>query len=394
MKILRVIASVDPRSGGPVEGLKISASAMREMGHETEVVTLDNPSAAFLADFPFPVHPCGPAPRRYGYTTKLARWIVENAQSFDAAVVHGLWNHGSIGGWQGLKRAGLPYVVFTHGMLDPWFREAYPLKHWVKQIFWSGWQGKVLRDARTVLFTSEEERRLARGVFHGHDYREQVVAYAAAEPADAVEKQTSAFAALLPALKGRRYLLFLSRIHPKKGCDLLVEAFIRLAARNPDVDLVIAGPDEVGLKSALIEQARAGGVEYRIHWPGMLAGDAKWGAFRGAEAFVLPSHQENFGIVVAEAMACATPVLITNKVNIWREVDAAGAGFVEDDTAEGTEKLLGRLLALPEPQKLAMRQSAQRCFQNHFTAKAAAADLANILSSIRSPSVETKKAPI
>jgi glycosyltransferase involved in cell wall biosynthesis len=379
MKILRVIASVDPRSGGPIEGLKISASAMREMGHETEVVTLDNPSAAFLQDFPFPVYPCGPATRRYGYTPKLARWIVENGRSFDAAVVHGLWNHASIGGWLGLKKVGLPYVVFTHGMLDPWFREAYPLKHWVKQIFWSGWQGKVLRDAKTVLFTSEEERRLARGVFRGYEYREKVVAYAAAEPAGDVEQQTNAFAALMPALQDRRYLLFLSRIHPKKGCDLLVDAFVRLAARYPDVDLVIAGPDQVGLKATLIERAKAGGVENRIHWPGMLAGDAKWGAFRSAEAFILPSHQENFGIVVAEAMACATPVLITNKVNIWQEVVQSGGGFVEADDGAGVERLMQNWLGLSSEKRSTISASARQGFDRYFRPQSAALDLAAIL---------------
>jgi glycosyltransferase involved in cell wall biosynthesis len=351
------------------------------MGHETEIVSLDDPAAPYLADYPFPVHACGPGAGKYGYTAALSRWIVANASRFDAAVVHGLWNHASIGGWQGLHKAGLPYVVFTHGMMDPWFKQSSPLKYWAKQAFWLAWQGKVLRDARTVLFTSEEERRLARGVFWGYPYQERVVAYGAAGPSADAEGERAAFRAILPAASDKRFLLFLSRIHPKKGCDLLFEAFAALAARHPDVDLVIAGPDQVGLKADLGSRAEAAGLSARIHWPGMLSGAAKWGAFRSAEAFVLPSHQENFGIVVAEAMACGTPVLTTDKVNIWREVEASGGGLVRPDTAAGVTDLLAAWLDLPDHKRAAMGQSARLCFERNFTADAAARDLADALES-------------
>lgn len=383
MKILRVIASVDPRTGGPIEGLKLSANAMRDDGHETEVVCLDDPAAPYVASFPFPVHACGPGTRRYGYTPKLARWIAENGNQYDAAVVHGLWNHASIGGWQGLRKAGLPYVVFTHGMLDPWFRETYPLKHQLKQILWTLAQGKVLRDAHRVLFTSEEECRLARGVFRGHAYREQVVAYAAGEPPDEAAEQRAAFRALLPAVDDRRYLLFLSRIHPKKGCDLLMDAFVDMAGAHPDVDLVIAGPDQVGMKAELMAKAVSAGIAHRIHWPGMLSGKAKWGAFRGAEAFVLPSHQENFGIVVAEAMACGTPVLITNKVNIWREVLETGSGLVENDDRDGIVRLLNTFLGLSDGERQSLGHRARQGFERCFRADAAARDLLVALKAAR-----------
>jgi glycosyltransferase involved in cell wall biosynthesis len=351
------------------------------MDYATEVVSLDDPRAEHVQAFPFPVHACGPGARRYGYTPKLSRWIVANASRFDVAVVHGLWNHASIGGWQGLKRSGLPYVVFTHGMMDPWFKQAYPLKHWAKQAFWLGLQGKVLRDARAVLFTSEEERRLARGVFWGYDYTERVVAYGAAGPSFDATGEKAAFRSALPEIGDRRFLLFLSRIHPKKGCDLLVDAFATLAHQHPDVDLVIAGPDQVGLKSQLIERAESAGLSGRIHWPGMLSGAPKWGAFRLAEAFVLPSHQENFGIVVAEAMACGTPVLITDKVNIWREVESSGAGLVGPDTLAGTIRFIRSWLELSEKQRTDMRAAARRAFETYFQADTAARDLASLLRS-------------
>ena len=230
-----------------------------------------------------------------------------------------------------------------------------------------------------MLFTSEEERQLARGVFAGHGYKETVVAYGTAEPPPPSQAQRDAFRALLPGPGNRSYLLFLSRIHEKKGCDLLVSAFANIAQHYPDVDLVIAGPDQVGLKARLQEQAKAAGIADRIHWPGMLRGDAKWGAFHDAEAFILPSHSENFGIVVAEAMACQTPVLISNKINIWREVEASGGGFVEDDTLDGTSRLLERWLALGPSEKAAMAGSAKEGFERNFLVAAAGRDLESAL---------------
>ncbi|WJH39672.1 glycosyltransferase [Aliirhizobium terrae] len=384
MKVLHVIAGVDPADGGPIEGLKLTAEHHRSLGHATEVVTLDDPHSPHVTTFPFKVHACGPGRGKYGYTTKISRWIAENGSRYDAAVIHGLWNHASVGGWLGLRKASLPYVAYTHGMMDPWFRKSYPAKHMAKQIFWLLAQGKVLRDARSVLFTCEEERDLARGVFQGYRYAEKVVAFGTSEPPVATPAQTDAFHAVLPALKGRRFLLFLSRIHEKKGCDLLIDAFSKIATAHPDIDLVIAGPDQTGLGATLQAQADDAGIGDRIHWPGMLTGEAKWGAFRSAEAFILPSHQENFGIVVAEAMACGTPVLTTDKVNIWREIEASGGGFIETDTPDGILRLLQRWLALESGAKSAMGAKARAGFDRHFRVEQAALDLMAALEDARS----------
>lgn len=379
-----MIAGVDPAGGGPIEGVRLTAGHHGALGHLTEIVTLDDPHSPHVAAFPFKVHACGPGRGKYGYTPRITHWIAENGWRYDAAVVHGLWNHASVGGWMGLRKAALPYVVYPHGMMDPWFRQAYPVKHLAKQIFWLVCQGKVLRDAQSVLFTCEEERKLARGAFRGYRYAERVVAYGAAEPPGATSEQRDAFYAALPALRERRFLLFLSRIHEKKGCDLLVDAFSRIAGAHPDLDLVIAGPDQVGLQPTLQAQAERAGIAQRIHWPGMLTGSGKWGAFRAAEAFVLPSHQENFGIVVAEAMACGTPVLITDKVNIWREIEVSGGGFVESDTEEGILRLLERWLALGSEAKSAMGAKALAGFDTHFRVERAALDLLSAMDDARS----------
>lgn len=379
LSILRIMMTVDPRYGGPVEAVRTSALEMAKFGHRTEVLTLDDPAADYLSRFPVPVHAIRPWMKRYGYTPALARWIGENSRRFDIAVIEGLWNHGSVGGSYGLRAAGLPYVVFTHGMMDPWFRRHYPLKHWVKQFFWLLFQGNVLGRAKTVLFTCEEERLLAHDMYVGPAYKEQVVSFGTADVPPGDPRQAAALYDAIPGLRGRRFLLFLSRLHAKKGLNLLVPAFARIAGEHPDVDLVIAGPDDSGLEDHLKAQAQSLGISGRIHWPGMLMGDAKWGAFREADAFVLTSHSENFGIVVAEALACGTPVLISNRVNIWREVEADGAGLVADDDIEGASSLLSRWLDMSPEDQAVVRGRSRRCFETRFHIAPATRSLIEVL---------------
>lgn len=112
----------------------------------------------------------------------------------------------------------------------------------------------------------------------------------------------------------------------------------------------------------------------------MLGGDVKWGAFTAAEAFVLPSHQENFGIAVAEALACGTPVLISNKINIWREIEADGAGLVENDDLAGTASLLKRWVAIPDGSRQTMRENARTCFANRFEIERATDSLLEVIA--------------
>ena len=222
------------------------------------------------------------------------------------------------------------------------------------------------------MFTCEEEGILAQDAFWPYSVNAACVGYGTRDVAGDPAAQEAAFRAAVPELADKRFLLFLSRIHEKKGCDQLLDGFARVAGREPDLDLVIAGPDQTGLVATLKAQAEKLGIGHRVHFPGMLKGDIKYGAFRAAEAFVLTSHQENFGIVVAEALACGMPVLISNKVNIWREVADKRAGFVAPDTLDGTRELLQRLSALSGEERAEMGQRARACFERHFDIRNAA----------------------
>jgi len=379
MKILHIIPSVNPKGGGPMEGVRQRGLRLIEMGHVVEVVTLDAPSSEFLSTYGLPVHALGPGKGSYQYSAKLVPWLCANAPSYDAVVINGIWQYHSFGAWRALRRIGKPYFLFTHGMMDPWFKNTYPLKHLKKWLYWPWADYKVLRDAESVLFTSEDERVLARQSFWLYQARETVVAYGTKTPPQNVVPLRDSFLNSWPELRGKRVLLFLSRIQEKKGCDLLIKAFAEVARQHPDLHLVMAGPDQTGLVGVLKDMAESLGIANRITWTGMLQGDAKWGAFYASEAFVLPSHQENFGIAVAEALACGLPVLISDKINIWREIKADSAGIVFPDTLVGTTQGLQEWLTYDQTRREIMGANARRTFDMRFTIDAMASDLLRVL---------------
>ncbi|WP_036257708.1 glycosyltransferase [Methylocapsa aurea] len=378
MIILHVILTVNPEYGGPIEGIFTSAKALREQGCDREILSLDSPSDPWVSACPLPVYAMGirnadyPAWRkklpwlRYGYTPHLVPWLRENARRYDAVVVNGLWSYAALGAWRALRESDTRYYVYAHGMLDPYFNKINPVKAIAKQILWWFSEGRLIANAAAVFFVSEEERRLARKSFWPFRCKERVVAYGTLDVKGDPKAQMATFHAAFPKLAGRNFILFLSRIHPKKGCDLLIEAFAKIAGDDPSLDLVMAGPDSVGWLEKLQDLAARRGVADRIHWPGMLSGDLKWGAFHAASAFILPSHQENFGIVIAEAMACGKPVLTTSKVNTWREVQDSGAGFVANDDLAGITQLLSQFTSLSADEKHRIGERSRKGFVEKF----------------------------
>jgi glycosyltransferase involved in cell wall biosynthesis len=379
-KILHIVASIDPATGGVAESIVRRGERLVEMGHTVEVVSLDDPASPALRGYPLPLHALGPSKTAWNYSARLKPWLRQNAQRFDAVVVDGLWQYLCYAAHSTLRPLGVPYFVFTHGMLDPWFKRAYPLKHLKKWLFWPWAEYPLLRDAQAVLFTCEEERRLARQSFWLYRARERLAPLGTTEPPANAKALAEGFLNTFPQLRGQDFLLFLGRIHPKKGCDLLLQAFANVAAAHPAQQLVMAGPGDPAYLAQLHAQAQALGVAHRVHWVGMLKGDAKWGSLYASAAFVLPSHQENFGIAVAEALACAKPVLISDKVNIWREIAADRCGVVQPDTAAGTTALLTHWLTQTPSAQAAAATRARQCYEQRFTIQASARGLLHAIA--------------
>jgi glycosyltransferase involved in cell wall biosynthesis len=386
MKILHIISSVDPCGGGPCESIKQFGRVHTSQGHLVEVVCLDSPDSSCLQNYPLKIYALGPGISKYKFSKKLMPWLMQNISNYDCIILHGMWQYSNFGTWRAIKRLKNyhyftpPYFLFTHGMLDPWFKHTYPLKHLKKWLYWPWAEYQVLRNAKAVFFTCEEERMLARQTFWLYQCNETVVNYGTSRPPSKFTNQKHYFYTKYPELSSKRIILFLSRLHAKKGCDLLLNAFAKIFKTDPSLHLVIAGPDQTGWQTHLQKMADNLEISPQITWTGMLQDELKWGAFQAAEVFILPSHQENFGIVIAEALSCSLPVLISNKVNIWREIEADGAGLVANDDLEGTINLLKRWFALSSESQQTMRQSAQKCFSGRFEITKAAHRLIEILN--------------
>ncbi len=362
MRILHIVGTMSAEAGGPAEAVRMMVE-FAPPDIASEIVTCDQPNQ--LTPPPCPLHALGNTRPGFYHSPNLLPWLRANRARFDGVIVHGLWTYPSYAAWRALS-GRVPYVVFAHGMLDPYFKRAFPLKHMKKWLYWLFPQFWILRSAYRVLFTTAVERDLARKSFWLHRWTPLVVPLGAARFQPATEASHEAFYALCPEVRNRHYLLYLGRIDPKKGCDLLVQAFAQCAARDPELHLVVAGPDPSRWKRELTTIAERAGISHRVHWPGMLKGPTKSAAFALCDAFILPSHQENFGIAVVEALAAGRPVLLSDKVNIAPEIAADGCGLLEPDTLEGTVQLLERWFDITGDQRATMSTEALRTFRTRY----------------------------
>jgi glycosyltransferase involved in cell wall biosynthesis len=383
LKILQMVQTLDPSGGGVAAAVLGLNRGLARRGHKINIVVLDDPSAPWLADVDLTVHSLGAGLTSYRYSPRLLAWLKKHGSDYDRVIVNGIWQYLSFAVWRRFARSPIPYFVFPHGMLDPWFKETFPLKHFKKWLYWPWADYRVLRDAAAVIFTSEEERVLARKSFWLYHVRERVSPLGVEPPAPSSTQAQERLFERYPQLRNMRTLLFLGRLHPKKGCDILIDAFAN--ATDDSVSLVLAGPDQIGWQKDLEQQAERLGVKQRVVFPGMLQGEMKQAAIAVADAFVLPSHQENFGMAVVEALAAGLPALISNRINIWREVDQDRAGYIESDDFSGTTRLLQRWLAAPASVRNDMRANARRCFEQRFQIDKAVDSLLEILNEPPAP---------
>jgi glycosyltransferase involved in cell wall biosynthesis len=338
MKILHVITSMDPKTGGPSQGLRNLCSFNMKLGLYVEVVCMDDVNQDYGTDEKVFINKLGKGETSFQYSNTLLRWLLLNIERFDFVSVHGIWQYHNFAVYKAIKilkksNKKVPKVVIMpHGMLDPYFQKATDRK-WKalrNEVVWRLTEKRALNAADAIFFTCEEELLLARTTFKGYHPKKDInVGYGIQKPPVFMQEMKTVFEAICPQIKAKNYWLFISRIHPKKGIDLLIEAYNQLTSSNYLLpELVIAGPTDSAYAQQMVKNAKDNN---HIHFSGMLSGDSKWGAFYGCKAYLLPSHQENFGIAIVEAMACEKPVLITKNINIWREIAAGNGGWILEE---------------------------------------------------------------
>ena len=403
--VLHVIGSMDPRLGGASEGLRKLLPLLEQRGVSNEVLCLDDPSYGGDADGGILMHSLGRPGNPWRYNRNLMPWLQSHGTRFDVVIVHGLWlHHGlAVSKWVRGSRRSNPesaprLMVMPHGMLDPWFQES-PGRRWKafrNRLYWWLAERSVIASADALLFTSGEELLRSRRAFPGYpDVRERVVGFGTVRPPKAVPARIEYPYSELPLAAGEPYLLYLGRIDEKKGVDLIVEAYSRLRSQRLPA-LLLAGPgwDSRYGRTVMQSVRRDADLSKRIHMDGMLSGDRKWQAIRGCQALLLPSHHENFGVTVAEALACGRPVLLSDKVNIHREVLNAGAGLCDSDTVDGVISLLSRWQSMTDGARSSMSAAALEAFESGFRMEGCAERILSVLRELLAAPVLSVETPL
>lgn len=378
MRIQHVIGSLDPSSGGPPRVALALAGAQALAGHDASVwapIGPDNPSDI---DAAYPGSPgvqsttfgrVAPAPsaldalrgKRSG-----GKWI-DAVAAADVVHLHGVWEPVLLAAAAHARRVNTPYVVTPHGMLDPWSLAQGRLK---KKLALALGFKKMIDRAAWVHALNADEARLLKPL--GLRAPAKVVGNGVWLDQVDTPAHPGAFRAVCPELGDRPYVLFLSRIHFKKGLDYLADAFAQVAGEFPDHAVVVAGPDD-GVAGDFRQRIVNAGLTDRAVLPGPVYGDAKWAALRGADAFCLPSRQEGFSVAILEALACRTPVVISEACH-FPEVAQVRAGAVVELSAAATAQGLRDVLSNPE-QARAMGQNGRKLVEERFTWPAVAAQM-------------------
>lgn len=331
MKVLNVIPVIAPRYGGPSSVIFPLCRALRRIpGVDVELATTnaDGPgktidSSLIPTDFSVHVFP-RIISERWQYSKALKDWLESNVSRFDIVHTHALWTY--VPGATGLvsRKKNVPYIVRPAGMLSSY---TFSKSAWVKRLYWSMLEHDTVRHAAAFHATSDEEAVEIQS--YRPDARIKVISNGVDEEAWSMPVDRQLLRDKLDLSPSTPIILFLSRLHPKKGIvDRLLPAFAKL---NSEAVLVIGGGEDdraVGYKDRVHSSAKALGVADRVHVLGAVTFDERWYLYDGADVFVLPSHSENFGIVVAEAMARGCPVVVTEAVQASSHVRAAGAGEI------------------------------------------------------------------
>jgi glycosyltransferase involved in cell wall biosynthesis len=350
IKVAHVISGIDPRGGGPAEALRGLALAQAASGLNVRVLATFAPGddlgfAAVLQARGIAVRLVGPCSGRLGWHPDLTAAAGEAVAAADVIHIHALWEEVQHRAARAARLSQKPYLIRPCGMLDPWSLRQSRLR---KKLYLLWRLRRHLNAATALHFTADAERD---GTAALHLRAPAIVEPNGIDLAEYVSLPQRGTFRLARGIAGNRVvLLFLGRLHPKKGFDLLLPAFARLRG---DALLVLAGPVDEGYRRALEAEAARLGIADRLLFTGMLLAADKLAAFVDADLFVLPSYQENFGIAVAEAMAAGLPVVISDRVNIHAEVAAAGAGGVVPANADALADELSRWLGDSQRRRMA-----------------------------------------
>jgi len=371
MKVLHVITALPPRSGGPTTVLKALTKQQAKAGLEVTICTTNVDHARAILDVPpnAPIREDGVTSwyfsvdfRPLVVSRALWRWARQSLQTFDLVHIHGLYRFPPTYCARLARQQAIPYIIRPHGALDPYLYTKSSASVVLKRLYERWLDLPNLHNASAIHYTAEDERRLASFlelrspsfvVPNGIDWRP----FEHLPERGAFRDAIGVGAALL--------VLFLGRLHHKKGLDILIPAFDQVRRGVTHARLAIVGPANDGYGDQVRDWVRARGLEQTVVFVEFVTGADVVQAYVDADLFVLPSYTENFGLTVVEAMACGLPVVISRHVNIHHDVAAEGAGLVTECDPDEVARAILELLNDPE-RRCSMGESGRRAAQSRY----------------------------
>lgn len=371
LKILQIVPSIALVYGGPSQMVRGLSAALARQGATVTVLTTDangdqgqpplevplgQPVATegyqvvYFRRFPF---------ERYKFSLPLLAWLYRHGGDYDLAHIHALFSPVSSGAAAVARTRGLPYILRPLGTLDP---ADLAKKRRLKQLYTAALEGANLRGAAALHFTSQEEARVSKRF--GSSSQELIlplgVTPLAGKSAGQSVRQRYGIAAETPIL------LFMSRLDPKKGLDLLLPVLEELAQTLPFHFMLSGGnPQDSGYVEGVRRRIEGSILGERTTITGFVTGNQKAEILAAADLFVLPSYYENFGIAVAEAMAAGKPVVISNRVHIWEDIQGSGSGWVTDCDRNTLAQALKEALTQPQERRRRGEQGRQFSRENY-----------------------------
>lgn len=368
MRILHVSESLDPAHGGTPAVPKAIAAAQSGLGHEVTILTRDEPDRAgairdSMASIPHAervrIETVPRGGRLDAFVNRHARaWARAQGKAFDFAHLHSMWSAIPHGAARGLRDAGVPYTLCPHGMLDDWSMARSRAR---KSLHLALVSRRTLARAAFLHALSEHERACAARFAFGPAI--EIVGNGVQPSEYETLPEPDAFRVAHPAIGRGPFVVFLGRLHPGKGLELLVRAFARVAPDFPDSSLVLVGP-HAGAREPVLRAAAECGIGGRVVLPGPVYGREKLAALGGAACYALPSEHEGFSVAICEALACATPVVISPECH-FDEVARAGAGLIVAREEAALGGALGRMLGDPEGARAMGRRGRELVFERY-----------------------------
>jgi glycosyltransferase involved in cell wall biosynthesis len=381
MNVLHIIPYLGRAQGGPVESLRLLASAQAELGHRVRVIYTGVASDGDPAIFPANVEVINLQ------SMGVVRWCPTLTDSaflgnFDPDVVHshGLWLDASRQAEKISSECGVPHIISPCGMLQ---HDALRRSRWKKRLAWYGFQKRVFASASVFHAKSDAE---ATEILSLLPQAKVTVIPNAIEPWQKISRKKSNSSVnatvriifeksgLLPSHK---LALFMGRIHPVKGLERLLGAWLKTFRSFPDWRLVIVGPDDDGYRSKLeamsgekVAGKNNGEVGSTIIFLGAIYGEDRWGVYTNVDLFVTPSDFENFGQSIAEALCAGVPVITTTSTP-WKLLKEKGCGWWVDPSQEGIAVALQEAMSLTVRQRTAMGNTGRQIVQQYSPSRIA-----------------------